>query len=64
MSDPAYLQPDIDIRRFMDLKIAYREKANELAWVLEGNLRDCGVEVLCRLKKELKQFNAHTGEWK
>lgn len=39
--------------------------ADRLARILVGRLRKvCSVTVLSQLKKELSQFNAHTGTWK
>lgn len=39
--------------------------ASELAIVLRGRLRHVSsTYTLSELKKELKDFNAHTGEWK
>ncbi len=43
---------------------AVDSQANNLANMLEGRLRKVQPWVLARLKKELSQFNAHTGKWK
>lgn len=36
------------------------------AKLLQGRLRSARIDhnVLCRLKRELGEFNMHTGEWK
>ena len=39
--------------------------ANKIAHLLVGRLRKVGsAYVLGKLKKELRDYNAHTGEWK
>ncbi|TKA90363.1 hypothetical protein [Halopseudomonas bauzanensis] len=40
--------------------------AGKMARILKGRLRTANVsnDVLRSLKKELKDFNMHTGEWK
>jgi hypothetical protein len=39
--------------------------ADELAWMLEGRLNKCSsTNVLSKLKRELRDFNSHTGRWK
>jgi len=39
--------------------------STSMALVLRGRLRKVEYDwVLAELKKELKEFNAHTGEWK
>lgn len=38
--------------------------ANTIADILVGRLRKVNHYHLKRLKKELSQYNAHTGEWK
>ena len=40
------------------------EVAQQLAYLLEGRLRHVDQWTLASLKKELKDFNAHTGTWK
>lgn len=37
--------------------------ANDLAYLLEGRLRHVHSWTLKRLKKELRNFNMHTGSW-
>lgn len=38
--------------------------ANSMADILQGRLRKVSRGKLRSLKKELTEFNAHTGEWK
>lgn len=40
--------------------------AGQMARILKGRLRTANIprHVLCDLKKELKDYNMHTGEWK
>lgn len=38
--------------------------ADDMARILRGRLRKVSTWHLKRLKKELSQFNAHTGTWK
>lgn len=40
--------------------------AGQMARILKGRLRTASIphHVLCDLKKELKDYNMHTGEWK
>ena len=40
------------------------EAANEAAELLQGRLRKVSSYKLRRLKRELRDFNAHTGRWK
>lgn len=40
------------------------EVAGQIAGLLPGRLRHVQTWVLQDLKRELKDFNAHTGEWK
>lgn len=40
------------------------EVAQQLAYLLEGRLRHVNQRTLANLKKELRDFNAHTGTWK
>lgn len=37
---------------------------SEMAGLLRGRLRNVYSRTLADLKKELRNFNAHTGEWK
>lgn len=39
-------------------------QANAMADILIGRLRNVSPYALARLKKELQEFNAHTGRWK
>ncbi len=38
--------------------------ANDLASILVGRLRHVGISNLKKLKKELRDYNIHTGQWK
>lgn len=38
--------------------------ASKMARLLTGRLRKVNTWILKDLKRELKDFNAHTGEWK
>ena len=38
--------------------------AGSIAILLPGRLRHCSSTVLEKLKKELKDYNIHTGQWK
>jgi hypothetical protein len=38
--------------------------ANSIASILPGRLRHVSVWTLAQLKKELREFNAHTRRWK
>lgn len=40
------------------------EVANSIANILPGRLRHVSSYTLAKLKKELKDYNAHTGQWK
>lgn len=40
------------------------QHAGEMARILKGRLRRVSPAVLADLKRELQQFNAHTGRWK
>lgn len=40
------------------------EQAAAMASLLVGRLRHCGEYALKRLKRELRDFNIHTGTWK
>jgi hypothetical protein len=40
------------------------EVAQQIAYVLEGRLRQVNGSALASLKKELKDFNANTWTWK
>lgn len=39
-------------------------QANAMADMLDGRLRKVNPRYLAKLKKQLKDFNAHTGRWK
>ena len=38
--------------------------ASDIASILPGRLRHVSLHTLTKLKKELRDFNAHTGTWK
>lgn len=41
-----------------------QDNSNRLARLLTGNLRHVGGYYLRQLKKELADYNMHTGKWK
>lgn len=43
-----------------------RSQVARMAKMCAGRLQDCGVsrDTLRKLKKELENYNMHTGEWK
>lgn len=45
-------------------KRAAANVANDIAYCLCGNLKNVSNYNLERLKKELRDFNIHTGRWK
>lgn len=38
--------------------------ANDMASLLDGRLKNVSPWMLKRLKRQLRDFNIHTGEWK
>lgn len=40
------------------------QMTRELAGIMRGRLRQCRPDDLVRLKRELRDFNMHTGKWK
>ena len=38
--------------------------SNDMAQLLRGNLRHCQSWNLAALKRELRDFNIHTGKWR
>ena len=38
-------------------------QADAMARMLDGRLRHCGPTALAALKKQLRNFNIHTGRW-
>jgi len=42
---------------------AVDKSATDLAWLLEGRLRHVSPDLVKRLKRELRDFNMHTGRW-
>jgi hypothetical protein len=50
-----------------DAKAAFKRAdnvANEMARLMVGRLRKCNPSTLRRLKRELRDFNMTTGEWR
>ncbi len=45
-------------------KDAVEQNSYKMARLLRGNLRHCSCTDLNALKKELRAYNIHTGEWK
>jgi hypothetical protein len=43
---------------------AARSVASQMASMLVGKLRQCSESDLARLKRELRDFNIHTGRWR
>lgn len=43
---------------------AARSVAAQMASMLTGKLRNCEPGTLARLKRELRNFNIHTGTWR
>lgn len=46
------------------VQAAADSQANKMANMLRGRLRKVGSYNLAALKRELRDFNMHTGEWK
>lgn len=44
--------------------LAARRMAGKIAPLLRGRLRNCDPYVLAELKRELRDFDAHTKRWK
>ena len=40
------------------------EQVDLMAEMLRGRLRKCNTDRLAALKRELRDFNMHTGQWK
>lgn len=38
--------------------------ARQMAWLLDGRLRQVDANTLKNLKRQLRDFNIHTGDWK
>lgn len=47
-----------------DANNAANYHANQMAQLLRGRLQNVSVYVLADLKRELRDFNIHTKEWK
>lgn len=43
---------------------AANEQAGAMARIIRGRLRHVSSYTLCELKRELRDFNIHTGQWK
>lgn len=52
------------ITQARDLDRAIEQQSNTLADLLNGRLRKVSTYRLKRLKAQLHNFNAHTGQWK
>lgn len=52
------------VQEARSLDRALDQYANTMADVLAGRLRKVDAGYLLRLKRELRDFNAHTGSWK
>lgn len=52
------------VDRAREVKRAVESQSHAMACLLVGNLRHCYPGVLSTLKKELRDFNIHTGTWK
>ena len=52
------------VRAVRVLDDAIKSQANAMANLLDGHLRGVSPYYLSKLKKQLQDFNAHTGKWK
>lgn len=52
------------VNQARELNRAIDDQANTLADLLAGRLRKVTQYRLAKLKRELRDFNIHTGEWK
>lgn len=52
------------VQQARDVNRACDGQANTLADLLEGRLRHVSGYRLAKLKRELRDFNIHTGRWK
>lgn len=43
---------------------AAKSVAGQMGSMLAGKLRNCHADDLARMKRELRDFNIHTGRWK
>lgn len=52
------------VSRAKEVFRAATQCSNDMALLLRGNLRQCHSWHLQALKRELRDFNIHTGRWK
>lgn len=52
------------VQQAKELDRAVASQAGAMATLLVGKLRHCPNYIVEQLKKELREFNIHTGEWK
>jgi hypothetical protein len=52
------------VSRAKEVFRAVEQCSRDMARLLRGNLRQCNDWDLKALKRELKDFNIHTGRWK
>lgn len=52
------------VQQARELNRACDQQANTLADLLEGRLQHVSTCRLTKLKRELRDFNMHTGRWK
>lgn len=52
------------VREARAVENAANEHANAMAWIIKGRLRHVSADALREMKRELRDFNIHTGEWK
>ncbi len=68
MSEPSITNPFNEMRlavsRARSLDQAVRSCADDMAALLAGNLDKVSSWNLKKLKRELRNFNMHTGSWK
>lgn len=64
MMNNAYDEMEMAIQQAEEVKRAAKTHARRMARFLVGNLRDCNHSELVAFKKELKDYNIHTGKWK
>lgn len=52
------------IQAAKEARAAVQRHSNSMAYLLRGNLRSVlSRSILAELKKELRDFNIHTGKW-
>ena len=47
-----------------ELQKAVQDSSGSMGALLVGNLRHCRIGDLCKLKRELRDFDMTTGKWK